>query len=67
MGKHRVLRFGVFGNTHGLSGYDVPGLRRSNVFDILAYLPAALASVVTISCMIVIAHGAFQAVKRHSA
>jgi hypothetical protein len=56
--------FGVFGRTHGLSGYDVPGLGQGNAFDLFAFLPAALASGVTIACMIVIANGAFRGARQ---
>jgi hypothetical protein len=56
--------FYVFGRTHGLSGYDVPGLGQGNAFDLLAFLPAALASGVTIACMLVIARGAFRGARR---
>ncbi len=55
---------GAFGRTHGLSGYDVPGLGQSNLFDIIAYAPAALVSTVTIICMGLIAHGAFAAARQ---
>jgi hypothetical protein len=56
--------FGAFGRTHGLSGYDVPGLGQGNAFDVLAFLPAGLASGVTIACMIVIAKGAFRGARQ---
>ena len=56
--------FGIFGRTHALSGYDVPGLGQGNVFDILGFVPAGLASGVTIACMIVIARGAFRTARR---
>lgn len=54
-GNSAFYIFSIFGNTHGLSGGYVEGLGQSNIFDILAYIPALLAGAITIICMTLIA------------
>ena len=55
--------FSAFGNTHGLSGGQVDGLGKGNVYDVLAYIPAVLAATVAIICMALIAIGALRAAR----
>ncbi len=59
--------FYVFGRTHGLTGGQVQGLGQGNAFDVIAYIPAATATTITIVCMALVAIGAFGSAKRSAA
>lgn len=51
--------FSIFGNAHGLTGGTSERFGASNIFDLLAFLPALVGAVITPVCMFVLARAAF--------
>lgn len=57
---------GIFGNARGLTGGTTEKFGEANLFDLIAFLPALLAAVITPICMVIIARAAFVAYRNAS-
>jgi len=56
--------FAIFGNSHGLTGGHTEKFGPANLFDLLAFIPALIAALVTPICIFLVARGAIRSRKR---
>jgi len=55
-----VVPGGIFGNAHSLTGGTSEKFGEANLFDLMGFLPALIAAVITPACMFIVARAAFQ-------
>ena len=51
---------GIFGNAHSLTGGTSEKFGEANLFDLMGFLPALIAAVITPACMLIVARAAFR-------